>query len=501
MRRSVECFRALVVVVLTCLAPAFGWARPDGTSSPPRASQRPVAAPIADVQARTGAALADWLRGTHVAPSDVGLIAVPLSGGDALVSHDAGQAFNPASTMKIVTTLAAASVLGADYRWRTGAFLRGTLEEGVLAGDLVLQGGGDPKLVVEDVAAFVARMREAGLREIRGDLVVDDGLFDIGHESVERFDADLSQPYNVRPHPLMLNFKASRLMVRQEADGLAVSFDPPLADLTIDVGVRILGGACRAPATGLAVRDSGPGQAPGVRIRGTYSPACGPQGGFVSVLSHRQFIHALFKAAWLASGGTWNGRTRLEAGAARGLPLWLEWVSPRTLADVIRDINKFSNNVMARQVFLMMAPDLRHRPATPERARAALRGWLASEGLDLPGFVIDNGSGLSREERVSAASMVQVLRRAAAGPHADLLRESLPAVGIDGTMKSRLVGEPVAGRAWIKTGSLSDVRAIAGYVDAASGQRYAVALLVNGPRVERARTLQDRFLRWVHDNG
>jgi D-alanyl-D-alanine carboxypeptidase/D-alanyl-D-alanine-endopeptidase (penicillin-binding protein 4) len=130
-----------------------------------------------------------------------------------------------------------------------------------------------------------------------------------------------------------------------------------------------------------------------------------------------------------------------------------------------------------------------------------LARWLADQGLDLPGLHVENGSGLSRSERVGAAGLARVLQRAAAGPHADLLRDSLPVVGVDGTMKRRLADEPVAGRAWIKTGSLADVRSIAGYVDAASGRRHAVVFIVNGPRATAAPAAQDRFLRWVHANG
>src|SRR5690606_1826992 len=128
-------------------------------------------------------------------------------------------------------------------------------------------------------------------------------------------------------------------------------------------------------------------------------------------------------------------------------------------------------------------------------------GWLDAQGLPTRGLALDNGSGLSRDSRASAAQLARLLRHAAAGPFADLIRESLPVAGIDGTMKARLAGEPIAGRAWIKTGSLDGVRSIAGYVQAASGRRYAVAMIVNGPNAASSRALQDEFLRWVYANG
>jgi serine-type D-Ala-D-Ala carboxypeptidase/endopeptidase (penicillin-binding protein 4) len=116
-------------------------------------------------------------------------------------------------------------------------------------------------------------------------------------------------------------------------------------------------------------------------------------------------------------------------------------------------------------------------------------------------LVIDNGSGLSRRERISAASMAKLLAHAASSPYAQMYRDSLPRVGLDGTMKGRMINEPIAGNAWIKTGSLNDVRALAGYVDAGSGQRYAVVMLINGSRAENSNGAQDAFLRWVFNNG
>ncbi|HPA88734.1 MAG TPA: D-alanyl-D-alanine carboxypeptidase/D-alanyl-D-alanine-endopeptidase [Quisquiliibacterium sp.] len=468
--------------------------------------------------ASEGPPWAAWLAESGLAPGQVGALVVPVEGGEPLTALNAAQAFNPASTMKLLTSYASLSMLGPGYRWRTGAYLRGRLDADVLHGDLVLRGGGDPKLVIEDLDAFVARMRAAGLREVRGDLVLDDAIYEIGGDSVERFDGDPSQPYNVRPFGVLMNFKAVRVVIQPDAPGGRIRVDPELADLRIDDQIRTVKGPCRHGAAGLAVRDvpegpggpgTGAGAGPRIRVSGNYSPACGEQSVFTAMLTHPQFVLALFKAAWRARGGVFDGGVRVERGAARGAP-WAEWESPRTLVEVVGDVNKFSNNVMARHLLLQIGAesgmrrvgaDSRRPPATVERARAVVVDWLRGQGLVFPELVLDNGSGLSRAERISPASMVRLLQHAHAGPLGEPLRQSLPLVGFDGTMKSRLPGEPVAGNAWIKTGSLDEVRTIAGYVNAASGRRHAVVLFVNGPRAEGARPLQDRFLRWVHANG
>lgn len=448
------------------------------------------------------APVTEAMRAAAVAPHEYGMVVLPLDGGPALVAHNAGLAFNPASTMKLVTTYAALSLLGADYRWNTSILMRGQRDGDVLVGDLVLRGGGDPKLVIEDMTELVARLRAGGLREIRGDLVIDDSLYQLADDTFAKFDGDASQPYNVGPHAALMNFKATRFIVRPNGASVAIVLDPPLAGVPIVNEVKLVKGACRFGAPGLVIRDAGPEERPTIRVGGAYSAGCGEQSTMVAVLNHRQFIHGFFGAAWLAAGGTWAGRTVVERSVEPQLPLLAQWTSPRTLADVVKDINKFSNNVMARQVMLQTSADaVQRQPATLERARRTVVGWLERRGLRAPELVLDNGSGLSRQERIAPGSLGRLLVDAARSDQAAIFMDSLPVVGVDGTMRHRLKGDPVAGNAWIKTGSLNDVRSIAGYVDGASGRRYAVVMLVNGPRAEGSGAAQDALLRWVRSRG
>ncbi|MFT3802626.1 MAG: D-alanyl-D-alanine carboxypeptidase/D-alanyl-D-alanine-endopeptidase [Burkholderiaceae bacterium] len=446
------------------------------------------------------AELAQVLRASGVTPEHVGMMAIEVSEGQALAAWNAQQGFNPASTMKLLTTYAALSTLGPDYRWRTRAYLGGRLQGDVLHGDLILKGGGDPKLVIEDLTAFVAQMRAAGLREIRGDLLLDDSIYLPDGRRAEAIDGDPSQPYNVQPYGLLMNFKATRLTLQPRGKRVSLMMDPPLADIEIDNAIKLAPGKCRYGVGGLQIRDGGSDARPAILVSGPFSPACGEQGTFAAVLTHRQFIHSLFKAAWTAAGGIWQGQTRVMPGAARGKP-WQEWVSPRTLADVVQDVNKFSNNVMARQLLLQIAAERHGAPATLDQARQVLDGWLASRGLRFPELVVENGSGLSRIERISPQHLAELLRDVAISDIGDIMRGSMPRVGVDGTMRHRLVGQPIAGNAWVKTGTLNDVRAVAGFVDAAGGKRYAVAMMVNGPRAEASLRALDAFLSWVYENG
>ena len=417
------------------------------------------------------------------------------------VMHQAERPFNPASTMKLVTTHAALAMLGPDYRWTTRFLTTGPIRDGVLQGDLILQGGGDPHLVIEDLHALMADLRAQGLKTIRGDLVVDDARFAVGPADGEAFDGDASQAYNVRPWAALTNFKASKLVIDPKKRQLAL--EPPLADVQLRYDVKVLKGRCRTGGTRLGVQDGATAAGrPVVSVNGTQVRACGSQQFYAAMLDHQQFLHGIFKAAWKDMGGQFTGRTRIQPGAAaRGRPLYA-WQSTLDLGEVVHHINKFSNNVMTRMLLLEMAAASGQGALPPERAGQWLHQWYRGQGLVLPSLVMENGSGLSRQARISAGDMVTLLARAAGSPTAPWFEASLPVVGIDGTMRTRLRMDPVAGQAQIKTGTLQNVRAIAGYVTAASGRRYALSLMINGKYpAERALHAQDELLRWVYRHG
>ncbi len=510
-------------LVVSASAPASEWvtASPSVSPSTPAPGMAPSQSPAASLQT---AALTEWpmtdtaepavlsedamttlaIRNLTLAGIDArafGLVVQPLGEGRLRVDHQGTQPFNPASTMKLVTTHAALAMLGPDYRWTTRFHTTGLLRDGVLHGDLVMQGGGDPRLLIEDLRALLGELRAKGLHTIRGNLVIDDSRFSAPAGGGSAFDGDPSQAYNVHPYAALMNFKATRLQVDPKARRLSV--DPPLADVQLRYEVKVLKGRCRAGATRLKVHEGVTKQGkPVIAVRGTQVRACGAQQFHAAVLDHQRFVHGLFKATWQEMGGKFQGRTLVRPGAARRAQPLLSWVSSAGLGDVVRDINKYSNNVMTRMLLLEMAAAGGQGAVSSAAAGRWLHRWYQTQGLSLGSLVVENGSGLSRIERISAHDMVAVLKQAAQADTAEWFASSLPVVGIDGTMRTRLRYDPVAGQAQMKTGTLNDVRAIAGYVTAASGQRYAVSLMINGHfDARRALAGQDELLRWVFQNG
>jgi D-alanyl-D-alanine carboxypeptidase/D-alanyl-D-alanine-endopeptidase (penicillin-binding protein 4) len=231
-------------------------------------------------------------------------------------------------------------------------------------------------------------------------------------------------------------------------------------------------------------------------LAGPYSKDCGERTRSFSLLTHRAYFGALFAQIWRELGGTLTGGVRDGPVPASARLL----VSTRSgaVSEVVRDINKYSNNVMARQVFLTLGALGEGTPGTLEKARNVVRQWIAQKGIAAPGFAIDNGSGLSRTERISARTMGELLLAAYRSPMMPELVASLPVVAADGTMRRRLSNADVAGQAHIKTGSLAGVRAIAGYVLDEKGRRVAVAFIVNHANAGGAQAAQDALLRWVY---
>lgn len=419
------------------------------------------------------------------------------AGEPPLLAWNSQRPMSPASTMKIVTTYAALSLLGPAFRWPTSAFVDGAIQDGILHGTLYLEGTGDPKIVPEELTDLIEQVRAAGITRIEGDLVLDKGYFDPSTRNAPALDDAPNAPYNVGPDPLLYAFKSLSFTVQPEAGGpVAVRVTPPLAQLRMVNHMVASRGPCHSTAAAAPALIPEPDGTLQARFSGTLALACGEQSTNIAVLNHTNFFVGGFLALWQQAGGSFAGNVR-EAPvpvAARRIAVHM---SP-PLSDVVHDINKFSNNVMARNLYLTIGAVAFKPPATIDGARRALRRWLRRLHIDTRGLEVDNGSGLSRNASISAATMAALLRSAQASPVAAPFIESLPTIGVDGTMRRRLTHHPVAGHGNIKTGTLSNVRSIAGYVDAANGERYIVVSFINDARSEAGGAAHDALLSWVY---
>ena len=399
---------------------------------------------------------------------------------------------NPASLMKLLTTMAALDRLGPAFTWATPVWLTGPVKDGVLEGSVFIKGSGDPKLVLERVWLLLRRVQQQGVREIRGDIVLDSSAFVVPEADAGDFDGEPLRPYNVRPSALLLNFRSvTYTFVPDEAAGVArVAVEPALAGTLIDRTVPLQTGPCGDWRSALkASFDAGR-----TRFAGSYNSACGELNWSVADPQPATFEARLIDALWREMGGQLHGSVR-EGLAPLELKPTFEQRSP-ALAELVRDINKYSNNVMAQQLFYTLALQARKTgPATLDSARDTLARWLTERTGDLGSeVVLDNGSGLSRQTRISAMRLARLLTQNFDSPVMSELMSSLPISGLDGTLRR---SRATVGRAHLKTGSLRDVAGVAGYVLSNSGRRYVVVAIINHANANAARPALDAVVQWA----
>jgi D-alanyl-D-alanine carboxypeptidase/D-alanyl-D-alanine-endopeptidase (penicillin-binding protein 4) len=466
-------------LVLICCTPACAWAA-ESTAAP--------------------AAMTRLMASERLPPSAVSFVIVDPESGRVVRSQNPDTPRSPASTIKVVTTIAALELLGPAYTWHTHASIRGEIEGGVLDGDLILQGGGDPYMTLERWWSFARALRAKGLRRIHGDIVIDDTAFSLPPEDPAEFDGRPNRSYNVVPDAMMVNFQSVEFQVVPDTDARRVDViaSPAPVNLQIDNRVRFAPGRCTGAAGRVDFKVASAGWDK-VVFSGALSPHCTERSFARVLLQPATYAFGTFVELWRELGGEFTGKLRIEAAPADARA-FLTFDS-LSLAEVVRLTNKFSNNLMARHLLLTMGAEKSGSPATLEKGAAAVAEWGREHGLDLRGMDIDNGSGLSRVTRISALQMAEILRAAYRSPYAPEFLASLPLGGIDGTLRSRMKTSP-AGAVRLKTGHLDGVTGVAGYVTTNSGKTYILVSLVNDNRADYGAgdPLHAELVTWMLDN-
>lgn len=469
---------------------------------------------------------------------------VVLRGDTVLLAHNPQQVMQPASTMKLFTTMTALEQLGPVFRGRTELRSSADVEQGVLRGDLIVRGGADADFNEDVLTHMLQALRNQGINTINGDVVLDRQLFQPARTDIGQppFDEYPWAYYNVVPDALLINTNLLKLELRAVGGKLSILTMPDLENVTVRSDLRMTDATCAQWEQGWRTPDFvRSGDRIDVVLHGTFPRDCVKTVN-INVLDTHDYLARLVRATWRKLGGTLTGVVREAtapapllataapanvdsdaaapvappapvpaAAAAPATRLLAEHVS-RALPEVLRDVNKNSDNTLARTLFLSLGSleadtALGSRPLPPDgvnattsaRADAAIRSWLQQHNIDSTGLVLDNGSGLSRLERATPAQLAGVLQAGLKSNWMPEFLSSLPIAATDGTMRRRLKDSPAATRARIKTGSLNGVIAIAGYVQDANNQPVVVVALLNDPRVAggAGRAVLDALIDWV----
>jgi len=460
------------------------------------------AAPLATLPGSLPAKLTEW----GLDASQVSVYVRHVEADEPLLAVNPTTPRVPASVIKLLTTIAGLDLLGSTYRWQTDVYTVGEIRNGQLRGDLYLKGFADPYLSPEAFVGLLRTVRIKGVQHVSGDIVFDYGYLAPPEQARGDFDGAEGSAYNALPVALSVNRQVTevRLFADRAQQRVGVYTEPPLSGVVIANQAQLVEAPCRARDHRPLVQfiEATETAGPTLRIAGTFASACPEESVTELILTPEQHAAAAFDALWRELGGTVGGSLRLGT-VPRGATLLHRALSP-PLGIVIRDINKNSNNLMARTLFLTLGAQRAGAPGTLEKSRATIAAWLSARGFTFPSLFVDNGSGLSRQTRIAAGDLGTLLVWSWHQPWMPDLLSSMAIAGVDGTVRRRLRQEPVAGRAQLKTGTVRDASCIAGYVLDRNDQRWVVVVFVNAKEpgqqlgAWRGHAVQHEILRWVY---
>jgi len=412
---------------------------------------------------------------------------------------NAGKPMNPASAVKTITTFAALESLGPAFTWQTELYALGPIENGVLRGDLLVKGGGDPFLVEDQLRGMLKSLQRAGVERIQGNLVLDGSYFDPSVTGDELIDNQAGRAYNTRPSAVIANFQAMTFYFYPHPNGqdVIIHSDPRLPNVKITNRLRLVNRSCGGYQRGISY-NLNPEDPTEVIFEGSFPSRCSRYQMVREVLNAPDYTFGLFTTLWNELGGTLEGELRVGAVPDDLEPI-VVWNSV-PLGDVIKSINKYSNNVMTRHLLLTLGAEVLGPPATVDKGIEAMKNYLELKSLDSTQLSLDNGAGLSRDTRVTTDLMTGLLQSAWASPYMPEFVASLPINGLDGTMRNRVRGTTMSGRMHVKTGSLDEVAAVAGFVYSQSNTIYTVVGIVNHELADRGpgAELLNELLTWVY---
>lgn len=445
--------------------------------------------------------VADALSNAGIPQQNVAVYVQAVESDSPILSHNADKGMNPASVMKLITTHAALDLLTPNYRWRTEVYRDGKVKKnifkkGVLDGNLIIKGYGDPSFKAQEFWRLLMSLRQAGITDIKGDLIFDKSYFAKSLGQQRTFDNETWRAYNAEPSAFLVNGRSTSFRFITTEAGVNVSQEFELPEIQIINNMKLKNGDCGEWRSRFGYTVKAHENKVAVTFSGTFSPECGVRYLELSVFDDEKYAFYTFKKLWHELGGKFKGKLRLQDTPSSAIKVLEQLSDP--LGYVIRDVNKWSNNLMARQLLLTIAAEKNGIPATEAKGIAAINTWLTDRGLNFDELVVENGSGLSRIERISAEHLGHMLVSAYNSPVMPEFMASLPILSQDGTVKKRLNDSRSNGRAHLKTGSIDGVSAIAGYVIDANNHRHVLVMMVNHAKADASKTAQDALIEWVH---
>ena len=412
-----------------------------------------------------------------------------------LYSVNSHRLFAPASNVKLLTTAMALKRLRPEYRFKTGLYATTPVGGETLRGDIFIKGFGDPNLVSEQMWLLVKELKNIPLRKVHGDIIADASFFD-NNLRVKTWKKGGVEAYNAPLGALSFNFNTVTVHINpgeKPGDRPVVVVDPNIEFIRVDNRARTVSKSKRSRLIVNRIDRGGHNE---ITISGVVSVNHARETYYLNITRPAYYAASVFKEYLRQEGVEVTGKVRVGFVPEGAYEILSHSSMPLSL--ILRGLNKFSNNFVAEQILKTIGADIYGSPGTTLNGLRAMDEYMQSLKYKPEGFSILDGSGLSRQNRLSPDQIVSVFQDMYAdlGVYPEFI-SALGVMGRDGNVLKRMNGHNSAERARVKTGTLNSVSALSGYFQSADGERFAFSILMNDLKCSngQAKRLQDRIVR------
>ena len=411
---------------------------------------------------------------------------------EPLITHNEKNFFNPASLAKIVSTFIALEVLGPQFSWQSDFYHNGTINGDTLNGDLIFKGRGDATFSINNLENSIRKIQRKGLKKINGNLILDMSYF--GLDSKEKtFDNDPMRAYNALPTPVVIQSNTMNFIFTTKDSNLDIESNPDIEYVTIKNNIKITNNRCIDWKSKLNYRTKKENSKIKVIFSGKYSRKCGTKSINLSVLDDNKYFYNIFKDRWNANGGDFSGD--LDVTFIKGAD-WkvLHSHISKPLSEVIRDTNKYSLNLLARNTMLTVLAEDSDLLVLESSVNKYVQKWLKKNNLPYKGLFFENGAGLSRNSVLTSEQLLLLMEKIYYDPLMPEMLSSFPISGVDGTLKRRMNYSSFKKSAHFKTGSMKNVNAIAGFLLDKNKEMKIFIFIMNDLAAKDSHRLQEALI-------
>jgi D-alanyl-D-alanine carboxypeptidase/D-alanyl-D-alanine-endopeptidase (penicillin-binding protein 4) len=421
---------------------------------------------------------------------------VNLADDQVIGIHNEKKLFNSASLVKIITTYIGLKELGPDFSWRSDFYYTGDIVGETLKGDIVFKGTGDASFSVEDLEGMIREIQGKGIKRIEGNLLFDTSYFGLIPNEVT-FDSNPMRAYNVVPSAISLQSNTINFRFTSHKNKVKIVAKPNIKYLKIINNIKSTREKCLSWREKLNYETKINEQQSTLNFSGKFSRKCKVKELDLAMLDWQTYFYHTFKQKWLDNGGWFNGNFIDTSGTLADDRLLVSHYS-EPLSSLIRDTNKYSLNLMSRNLILTVIANKNNVQPTEEMVNPYIKNWLSKNKIDNEGLFIDNGAGLSRDIKISINQFLMILQNIYYDPMMPEIISSFPIAGIDGTLKKRMKNSPIRMNGHFKTGSMNEVSAMAGFFLNNDKEMNIFVFMMNGKKANMSQNFQEALIESVY---